>query len=164
MPVLGVSAQKLRPFSFLSSVLRHKPMRPVVRLFTQLHVLLYRLTGGKAQIAKYPTLLLTVRGRKTGNLRTIPLIYIPDGDRFIIAAAYSGSEQHPTWWLNLRHSQQALVQVMRSKVRVRPVLAASHEREEFWIRLVEMYPYFTEYKERTQREIPIVILEPVEKL
>lgn len=139
-------------------------MRPVVRLFTQLHVVLYRLTGGKAQIAKYPTMLLTVKGRKTGKLRTIPLIYIPDGDRFIIAAAFSGSDQHPTWWLNLRDSKEALVQVMRSQTRVRAKVATPDERAHFWTRLVAMYPYFTEYQERTQREIPVVILEPFEKL
>lgn len=158
------SRKKLRPFSVLSNILRHKPMRPVVRLFTQLHVVLYRLTGGKAQIAKYPTMLLTVKGRKTGKLRTIPLIYIPDGDRFIIAAAFSGSDQHPTWWLNLRDSKEALVQVMRSQTRVRAKVAAPHERAHFWTQLVAMYPYFTEYQERTQREIPVVILEPFEKL
>ena len=162
MSAFRISRAKLRPFSFLSSILRHKSMRPVVRLFTQLHVFLYRLTDGKAQIAKYPTLLLTVSGRKTGKLRTIPLIYIADGDRFIIAAAYSGSDQHPTWWLNLRHSQEALVQVMRVKTRVRARVAAPHERAHYWTQLVAMYPYFTEYQARTQREIPVVILEPVE--
>lgn len=164
MPSLGINWNRLRPFSLLSRILRHTSMRPVVRLFTQLHVLLYRLTGGKAQMAQYPTMLLTVRGRKTGTLRTIPLIYIPDGDRFVIAAAYSGSDQHPTWWLNLRHSQHALVQVMQSKVRVHARVAAAHERTHFWNQLVAMYPYFTEYQERTQREIPVVILEPVETL
>ncbi len=136
-------------------------MRPVVRVFTDLHVLLYRLTGGKAQIAKYPTMLLTTKGRKTGNLRTIPLVYVADGDCFIIAAAYAGSEQNPTWWLNLQHSKEADVQVRRHKVRVRYELAPPEERENFWQRLVAMYPYFTEYQGRTQRQIPVIILKPV---
>ncbi len=157
------NTEKSYLFSLASRVLRHKPMRPIVRLFTQLHVLLYRLTNGKAQIKKYPTLLLTVRGRKTGKSRTIPLIYIPDGKRFIIAAAYSGSDQNPTWWLNLQHSGEALVQVMRSQVKVRAVVATPHERETFWSRLVAMYPYFTEYQERTKRQIPVIILEPMEE-
>ena len=64
MSVSPINTEKSKLFSALSNVLRHKPMRPVVRLFTQLHVVLYRLTNGKAQIAKYPTLLLTVRGRR----------------------------------------------------------------------------------------------------
>lgn len=162
MPVSQIDARKSPVFSMLSSVLRHKPMRPVVRFFTQLHVVLYRLTNGKAQIPRYPTMLLTVRGRKTGKLRTIPLIYIPDGQRFIIAAAYSGSDHHPTWWLNLQQSGEALVQVMGAKVRVRAVQATPREREDFWPRLVAMYPYFTEYQERTERQIPVIILEPTE--
>ncbi len=154
-------ARTSRIFSMLSQVLRHEQMRPVVRLFMNLHVVLYRLTKGKAQIAKYPTLLLTVRGRKTGKFRTTPLIYIQDGDRFIIAAAYSGSDRDPTWWLNLKHNQEALVQVMDTKVCVQAAVAAPYEREQLWRRLVAMYPYFTEYQARTHREIPIVILHPI---
>ena len=154
--------KKSQLFSALSGLLRHKPMRPLVKLGTDIHVFLYRLTGGKAQIAKYPTMLLTVKGRKSGKLRTIPLIYIPDGNRFIIAAAYSGSDQHPAWWINLKHSQEATVQVMRSQTKVRAQVATPQERAHFWTRLVAMYPYFTEYQERTQREIPVIILEPVE--
>ncbi len=149
-------------FPFFARILSRKSMRPIVRVGTDLHVLLYRLTGGKAQIAKYPTMLLTTRGRKTGRLRTIPLVYVTDGDRFIIAAAYAGSDQNPTWWLNLKHSKEAMVQVMRRKMRVEYELAAPEEREDFWRRLVAMYPYFAEYQERTQRKIPVVILKPIE--
>ena len=163
MSVSPINTEKSKLFSALSNILRHRPMRPVVRLFTQLHVVLYRLTNGKAQIAKYPTLLLTVRGRKTGKPRTIPLIYILDGKRFIIAAAYSGSDQNPAWWLNLQQSGEALVQMMGLKVRVRAVQATPSERQSFWPRLVAMYPYFTEYQERTERQIPVVIHEPIEE-
>ena len=117
--------KKSRLFSGLSDVLRHRSMRPVVRVFTALHVDLYRLTGGKAQMAKYPTMLLTTKGRKTGKLRTIPLIYIQDGDCYVIAAAYAGSDQNPTWWLNLREAKEAEIQVMRTKVRVRAEAATA---------------------------------------
>lgn len=155
-------ASALTSFSFWSSVMSRPAMRPVVRVFTNAHVLLYRLTGGRAQVRQYPTMLLTTRGRKTGKLRTVPLIYVADGDRFIIAAAYAGSERHPTWWLNLERSREAVVQVMRRKIRVRAELAEVDQRDELWGRLCAMYPYFTEYQERTQRQIPIVILSPVE--
>ncbi len=149
-------------FPVLARILSRKSMRPIVRVGTDLHVLVYRLTGGKAQIAKYPTMLLTTRGRKTGKFRTIPLVYVTDGDRFIIAAAYAGSDQNPTWWLNLQQSKEAVVQVMRRKVRVQYELAVPEEREDFWRRLVAMYPYFAEYQERTQRKIPVIILKPTE--
>jgi F420H(2)-dependent quinone reductase len=102
-----------------------------------------------------------VKGRKTGKLRTIPLIYIRDADRFVIAAAYAGSEQNPTWWLNLQSSGEGLVQVMRDTVRVRAQVAPPEARAELWQRLSVMYPYFTDYQTRTSREIPIVILSPI---
>ena len=152
--------KKSRLFSELSDVLRHESMRPVVRIFTALHVELYRLTGGKAQVAKYPTMLLTTRGRKSGKLRTIPLIYIQDGDCYVIAAAYAGSDQNPTWWLNLREAKEAEIEVMRTKIRVRAEVATPHQRAALWPRLVAMYPYFIDYQARTQREIPVVVLRP----
>lgn len=152
--------QKSRLFSALGEVLRRRSMRPVVRVFTALHVALYRWTGGKAQVPKYPTLLLTTRGRKTGKLRTIPLIYIQDGDCYVIAAAYAGSDQNPTWWLNLREAQEAEIQVMRKQLRVRAEEATAQARDALWPRLVAMYPYFVDYQARTQREIPVVVLRP----
>ena len=83
-------------------------MRPVTRTFSDLHAALYRLTGGAAQNPNYPTMLLTVTGRKTGKPRTVPLIYLEDGDRLVIAAAYAGSDANPTWWLNLREDPEAV--------------------------------------------------------
>lgn len=152
-----------RTFSMLSKLLSRKSMRPVTRLGTNMHVFLYRATGGKAQIAKYPTMLLTVRGRKTGKLRTIPLVYVKDADRFVIAAAYAGSDRNPTWWLNLEAAGEGVVQVMRDTVRVRMEVAPPEARAELWQRLSAMYPYFTDYKSRTTREFPIAYLVPVER-
>ncbi|MFN8474013.1 MAG: nitroreductase/quinone reductase family protein [Anaerolineae bacterium] len=151
----------LLSFSFWGRVLSRKSMRPVVRVMTNMHVRLYRWTGGRAQAPKYPTMLLTTAGRKTGKPRTVPLVYVEDKGRFIIAAAYAGSDQSPTWWLNLQHSKTGVVQVMRRKVRVRAELARPEEREDLWRRLVAMYPYFTGYQERTTRQIPVIVLTPV---
>lgn len=110
-------------------------MRPVTRAFSNLHAALYRLTGGAAQSRKYPTMLLTVTGRKSGQPRTVPLIYINDGNRFVIAAAYAGSRVNPTWWLNLRDHPDAVVQVNNKTVPVRAELAPADEREDLWRRL-----------------------------
>lgn len=135
-------------------------MRRVTRTLSKLHVALYRLTGGAAQSRKYPTMLLTVTGRKSGQSRTVPLIYITDGNRFVIAAAYAGSRVHPTWWLNLRDRPDAVVRVNNETVPVRAELAPADVREDLWRRLVAMYPYFTDYQRRTRRQIPVVILTP----
>ena len=148
-------------FPFLSRLLSRKSMRPIVRLFTDLHVYLYRLTGGKAQVSKYPTMLLTTRGRKTGKWRTVPVVYVKDGENYIIAAAYAGSDKNPTWWLNLQHSKEATVEEMRKEVKVRAELAPANMRAHYWQSLVAMYPYFTGYQSRTQRQIPIIVLKPI---
>jgi deazaflavin-dependent oxidoreductase (nitroreductase family) len=149
-----------RLFNAVSDVLRRPSMRSVTRTFSTLHTLAYRATGGRAQNRKYPTMLLTVAGRKTGKPRTVPVIYIKDGDRFVIAAAYSGSDTDPTWWLNLQANPSAEVRVMGSSVRVEAAKASSEERPELWRRLVQMYPYFTDYQRRTTREIPVIVLTP----
>ena len=154
--------KKSRLFSALSDVLRRPSMRHVVRFFTDVHVQMYCVTGGKAQIAKYPTMLLTTKGRKTGKLRTIPLVYVTDGDCFVVAAAYAGSDKNPAWWLNLREAKEGEIQVMRTKLRVRAEVTTPEERATFWPKLVAMYPYFVDYQQRTQREIPVIILRPVE--
>lgn len=105
-------------------------------------------------------MLLTVTGRKTGKPRTVPVIYIKDGDRFVIAAAYSGRDTDPAWWLNLQANPSAEVSVMGTTVRVQAAQASPAERPELWRRLVQMYPYFTDYQRRTKREIPVIVLTP----
>ena len=152
--------KKSRLFSALGNMLRHDAMRPAVRVFSALHVELYRLTGGKAQVAKYPTMLLTTKGRRTGKRRTIPVIYLQDGSCFIIAAAYAGSDTNPTWWLNLQASGEAVIQIKRQTIPVRAQLATDAEKAALWPQLVAMYPYFTGYQERTQRPIPVIFLTP----
>lgn len=147
-------------FIAASDVLRRPAMRPVTRAFSSMHAAAYRLTGGRAQNQKYPTMLLTVTGRKTGKPRTVPVIYIRDGDRFVIAAAYSGSDTDPVWWRNLHDNPQAELLVGGEHIQVQAARADADERPELWRRLVEMYPYFTEYQRRTTRQIPVIVLTP----
>jgi F420H(2)-dependent quinone reductase len=135
-------------------------MRPVTRAFSALHAAAYRATSGRAQNRKYPTMLMTVVGRKSGKRRTVPLIYITDGDRYVIAAAYSGSDTDPDWWRNLKAHPSAELLVEGSTVRVEAALASPEERPRLWHRLVEMYPYFVDYEKRTTREIPVIVLTP----
>lgn len=144
----------------MSNVLRRPAMRPVTRAVSGLHSAAYRVSGGKAQNPKYPTMLLTVTGRKTGKSRTVPLIYIEDGDRFVIAAAYSGSDTDPVWWLNVKANPSAQVQVRETTVPVNATEADADERDELWRRLVQMYPYFADYETRTTRQIPVIVLTP----
>lgn len=155
-----MSSGRSRLFSLAGGLLSRPEMRPVTRAFSDLHVALYRFTGGAAQHPRYPTMLLTVTGRKSGQPRTVPLIYLQDGDRLVIAAAYAGSDVDPAWWRNLRENPEAVARLRDRTVAVRAALADPTERPEFWRRLVAMYPYFTEYQQRTDREIPVVVLTP----
>jgi deazaflavin-dependent oxidoreductase (nitroreductase family) len=150
--------KKSAAFSAAGRILSRPEMRPLTRLFSNLHAGLYRLTRGGAQNPNYPTMLLTVTGRKSGRSHTVPLIYIEDEERLVIAAAYAGSDSNPAWWLNLRVNPQALAQVNNATFAVEAALAPEEQRPHLWQRLVEMYPYFTDYQQRTTREIPVVIL------
>jgi len=150
-------------FSAAGRILSRPSMRPVTRAFSNLHTTMYRLTRGMAQSRKYPTMLLTVTGCRSGKPRTVPLIYIKDGERFVIAAAYAGSAADPAWWLNLRENPHAVAQVNNHTFAVNAELAPVEQRPDLWRRLVEMYPYFIEYQQRTSREIPVVILTPAAK-
>lgn len=143
-----------------SRMLRRPSFRPLVAAVTAAHAWLYRLSGGRAQAPAYPTLLLTVVGRRSGRQRTVPLVYVMDSADYIVAAAYSGSDRHPAWWLNLRSSSVGVVQVGRRKTAVQAVEIASPHRDDWWVRLAAMYPPFEDYQHRTARQIPVVRLTP----
>lgn len=151
-------ARRSAVFSAAGRLMSEPAMRPLTRFGSAAHARLYRLTRGRAANGKYPTMLLTVTGRKTGAPRTVPLIYITDGSRLVIAAAYAGSDRNPDWWLNLQANPHAVAQIGDREFPVKATLAPASSRAELWRRLVEMYPYFIEYQERTTREIPVVIL------
>ena len=148
-------------FSAAGRLLRRRSMRSIVRWFTRAHVVAYRSTGGRAQFGRYPMLLLTVPGRRTGRERTTPLLYARDGARYVIAASYAGSDDDPVWWLNLREVGEAVVEIAGARTRVRAALATPGERAALWERLCAIYPYFVEYQERTERTIPVVVLAPL---
>jgi deazaflavin-dependent oxidoreductase (nitroreductase family) len=105
-------------------------------------------------------LLLTTTGRKSGEERTIPLLYLPEGRDFVVVGSNGGTSTHPAWWLNLRANPVATVEIGGSKTRVRAEKASPGEKERLWPRLVEMYGGYEGYRRRTDREIPVIILRP----
>ena len=132
-----------------------------VELFWRVHPAIYRLTGGRllGRIAGVPVLLLTTRGRKTGEERTKPLLYLAHGDAFVVAASFAGEPRHPAWWLNLRADPRARVQVGGRIVDVRAREAEGEERERLWRAMTEIWPDYDDYQTKTDREIPVVVLE-----
>jgi deazaflavin-dependent oxidoreductase (nitroreductase family) len=132
------------------------------RAATKLHSFVYRVTKGRVggSIVGGPVLLLTTTGRKSGEERTIPLLYLPEGRDFVVVGSNGGTSSHPAWWLNLRANPVATVEIGGSKTRVRAEKASPGEKERLWPRLVEMYGGYEGYRRRTDREIPVIILHP----
>jgi len=105
-----------------------------------------------------PVLLLTTTGRKTGKRRTTPLLYVEEGDRYVVVASVGGAPSHPAWYLNLRSNPAATIQVGGRKVAVTAETAGLEERARLWPRLTQMWPRYDDYQAKTRREIPVVIL------
>ena len=109
-----------------------------------------------------PTLLLTTTGRKSGEERVQPLIYGEHGDAVVVIASKGGAPSHPAWYLNLRAHPEVGVQVARRKFRARARDASGEERAALWKQLTGIYPPYDDYQARTEREIPVVVLDPIE--
>ena len=135
----------------------------VIRVMTVANVWLFRMTGGRLG-ARFPggapICLVTTRGRKSGVLRTVALLYLQDGERVVIVGSKGGMSHHPAWYLNLRADPRCEVEIGRTRVPMRARVAAPEERRALWPRLVAMYPDYADYQARTTREIPVVVCEP----
>ena len=140
-----------------------KRMWPVANQVMKGHVLVYRATGGRIghTLPGLPTMLLLDHvGAKSGAKRTAPLLYIKDGDDLVIVASKGGYPRHPAWFHNLQAHPDTTVQVGSERREVHARVATPEERERLWPRVVESYGSYRDYQERTEREIPLVILEP----
>ena len=133
-------------------------------LFGEEHVRRYRETGGEVgHIWKKGSkiLLLTTTGRKTGEQHTAPLIYEDDGDRRVIVASKGGAPEHPGWYRNLLKHPEVEVQVMDDVFRARARTAEGEERERLWKLASAQWPDYDAYQARTDREIPVIVLERI---
>ncbi len=139
-------------------------MRPAaIRAIGALNTWVYRLSGGKLMgrvPSGAPVFLLTTTGRKSGQRRTVPLLYLADGDDFLVVGSQGGAPQHPGWFLNLEANPQAEVELGRRRVPVTARRLSGEERDRVWPRLVAIYPPYEEYRRRTTRSIPVVRLSP----
>jgi proline iminopeptidase len=137
-------------------------MSETENLFGQEHVRRYEETDGVVgHIWKRgaKTLLLTTRGRKTGNETTSPLIYEDAGDAYVIVASKGGAPKHPGWYRNLVKDPNVRVQVKDDVFDARARTASGDERERLWQLAAQQWPDYDTYQTRTDREIPVVVLE-----
>jgi len=130
-------------------------------LFGPEHVRVYRETGGERGYHwKGATiLLLTTSGRKSGEPRTMPLIHRVDGDRWVVVASKGGWAHDPIWFKNLQADPNATIEVHDETIPVRARVAEGEERERLWKLMNEDWPAYSSYQERTDRQIPVVVLE-----
>ena len=131
-----------------------------IRLIGRLHAWLSRLAGGKLDhaFARAPLMMLTTKGRRTGRSRTTPVLYFQDGPDLIVVASFGGNDMHPAWYLNLEECPEAEILINGERRRVVARRVSPEEKNVIWPRLVEMYPNFAVYQQRTNREIPLLKL------
>src|ERR1700712_837464 len=131
-------------------------------MFNGVMAFLYRRTGGRVggKMSGGDVLLLRHGGRKTGQERTAPLMYVRDGADLVVLASRGGSEAMPAWYLNLKANPRTSVEVGRDKIDVVARDATDDEHDRLWALALTNSPHFDAYQERTQRRIPVVVLEP----
>ena len=131
-------------------------------LFGEQHVRRYRETGGEVGHRwkrGSKILLLTTKGRKSGEPRTKPLIYEEDGDNYVIVASRGGAAEHPDWYRNLEQEPNVKLQVLDEVFPARARTAEGEERERLWQLVNQQWPDYDSYQKKTDREIPVVVLE-----
>jgi deazaflavin-dependent oxidoreductase (nitroreductase family) len=125
---------------------------------------LFNLTGGRVSgsLLKMPVVKLTTTGRKSGEPRTVMLtVPVVDGDKYVLVASYGGDDRHPAWFLNLRDQPKVEVTVHGETRPMHARIASAEEKAELWPRVVASYKGYAGYQQKTERDIPLVILEPV---
>jgi len=133
-----------------------------LRWIGKLNTPLYRLSGGRVggKIGRAPVLLLTTTGRKSGEPRTAPVVYLADGDNVVVINTNAGNAKVPAWSLNLKANPDAEVELGREKRKVRARVAEGEERADLWRRHNEQYAGFDDYKAKLDREASVIVLEP----
>jgi len=129
----------------------------------KLNVPVYRLSGGRLlnRVGTAPVLLLTSTGRRSGQKRTAPVVYLKDGERHVVIGSNAGNARTPAWSYNLQANPDAEIEVGRDRKPVRARVAQGEERAELWRKVNEMYEGFDDYDANTpMREIAVFVLDP----
>jgi deazaflavin-dependent oxidoreductase (nitroreductase family) len=149
----------------MASRFRHLRARVLKAVF-KAHAQLYEVSDGRIGAWIGPsslgqsTLLLSVTGRKSGLIRTTPLVYFEDGSNYVVVGSDGAARRDPQWWKNLQEKPQATVRVGRNKFSVRASLAAGAERARLWQIGISIIPAWAEYQTQTERILPVVLLTP----
>jgi deazaflavin-dependent oxidoreductase (nitroreductase family) len=134
----------------------------LIRFFSVLNLGWYKLTGGRigAKFHGAPVVLLTTTGRKTGKERTWPLLTIKQGDAYVFVGSNGGHHEHPGWYHNLVADPNVSVRERSRTMPGRGRVATGTEREQLYQKFVDVYDTYADYANATDREIPVVVVEP----
>jgi deazaflavin-dependent oxidoreductase (nitroreductase family) len=136
----------------------------LMKPMTKLHTWLYRVSGGRLGghfVGDAPVLLLTTIGKRTGQLRTVPLLYLEDQGNIVLVASQGGLPTHPIWYQNLQVRPDVDIQIGNAIRRMHARQATEDEKAALWPRLTTMFKGYERYQARTERNIPVVILSPL---
>ncbi|MGY4709642.1 nitroreductase family deazaflavin-dependent oxidoreductase [Mycolicibacterium sp. CBM1] len=135
----------------------------IIKWMSRAQTALYKVSNGKiggSFLEGAPVALLTTIGRKSGEPRVAPLLFLREGNRIVLVASQGGSDKHPLWYLNLKANPKVKVQIKDEVLSLTARDATEQERAEYWPKLVAMYSSFDDYQAWTDRVIPIVICDP----
>ncbi|MEA2728613.1 MAG: hypothetical protein QOF70_3088 [Acetobacteraceae bacterium] len=122
---------------------------------------MYTVTPPGYSQMNVPSLLLATTGRKSGEKFIFPLFYGETGNSYIIVASKGGAPEHPGWYRNLLANPEVEVQVGTKKLKARARTASGAERTKLWEKALEFWPPYADYQKKTEREIPVVVLDPI---
>ena len=134
----------------------------MARVGTALHSWLYRISGGRIGGSAFsaPVLVLTTTGAKTGKERRVAILYLKTDDGYVVVASYGGADRSPAWFANLSANPSARIQVGGEEFPVTAAIVDSERKAKLWPELVAMYADYQIYQDRTDRDIPVVLLTP----
>lgn len=156
---MSKSDKKPRPYSAFEESIA----KPFIIVMSRVNTWMYRVSGGRLG-AKWlygaPILLLTTVGRKSGEPRTTPLLYLEDGDNVILVGSQGGMSKNPLWVGNIDANPDVEIEIGTKKRRMTGRRGSDDEKQRHWPALTKMYPDFADYQARTTRNIPIIVLQP----
>ena len=132
------------------------------KTFTEIHKGIYTLSGGRlmSSFDKMSVLMLTTTGRKSGKARTTPLLYLDQDGSYVVVGSAAGRGRHPAWYLNLAAAPEAQVRVGTQTTSVQARIAEGEERDRLFAAFAETAKRYADYQAKTERRIPVVVLEP----
>ena len=140
-------------------------LKNIMKAANYLHVLIYRLSGGKManEIANMPLLLITTLGRKSGKPHTNPVAYLTEGQDYLVAASVGGMDWNPSWYFNLKNKPQAKVQIGAKTFDVEATITTDEERNQLYDKFKAASSNFIKYQNATSRVIPVIRLTPTQQ-